>query len=107
MIFISMVLLVLEHPLDDPNTPKKKILDIIEEVMTAMFLIECVIKIIVLGFWLNGPDSYIKSTWNKVDFAIAIVSSFSFLQLPANYNIVKVFRMIRVLRPLRLVNRFP
>ena len=82
-------------------------IDLVEEVMTGLFLLECIIKIIVYGFWCNGPESYAKSTWNKVDFAIAIISSFSFLRLPANYNMVKVFRMVRVLRPLRLVNRFP
>jgi len=81
--------------------------DICDQVMTGLFLIECMMKIIVFGFVCNGPDSYIKSTWNKLDFAIALVSSFSFLQLPANYNTVKIFRLFRVLRPLRLVNRFP
>jgi hypothetical protein len=75
--------------------------------MTGLFLTECLIKIIVYGFAWNGPDSYIKSSWNKLDFGIAIISSFSFLQLPSNYSTVKIFRLFRVLRPLRLVNRFP
>ena len=38
---------------------------------------------------------------------IALISSMSFLELSQNYDIIKVFRFLRVLRPLRLVNRFP
>ena len=38
---------------------------------------------------------------------IALISSMSFLKLSQNYDIIKVFRFLRILRPLRLVNRFP
>jgi hypothetical protein len=106
-IFLSTALLIFENPLYDPDAPEKKIIDIAEEVMTTLFLLECVIKIIVYGFCCNGPFSYVKSTWNIVDFMIAIISSLSFLNLPENFHVVKIFRMVRVLRPLRLVNRFP
>ena len=39
---------------------------------------------------------------------IVLISTISFLPLPQiDYNLVKVLRIFRVLRPLRLVNRFP
>ena len=78
----------------------------ISNVVTILFLMEATVKIIVLGFACNGRKSYLRSHWNKVDFLIALSSSLSFLDLP-NIGFLKVVRMFRVLRPLRLVNRFP
>jgi len=64
-------------------------------------------KIVIKGFIVNGDDSYFKSNWNKMDFTIALISSFSFLDLPESYEVVKVLRLLRILRPLRLVHRLP
>lgn len=64
-------------------------------------------KIIVFGFLCNGPDSYLLSTWNTTDFLIAIISSAVYLPLSNSYEFVKVIRIVRVLKPLRMVKRYP
>ena len=106
LIFLSTILLVLDNPLANPHDFAHRVRDTLNLIMTSIFILECLIKIIVLGFICNGPESYMKSNWNKLDFAIALVSSLSFLNQYEN-QIIKVFRLLRVLRPLRLVHRLP
>lgn len=107
LIFFSTLLLITDDPYARKDNTYQQMNDLLDKVMTCFFLLECLLKIIVHGFACNGPDSYLKSNWNRVDFMIALVSSISFMQLNANYDIIKVFRFMRVLRPLRLINRFP
>jgi hypothetical protein len=64
-------------------------------------------KIIVYGFLCNGPNSYLLSTWNIADFLIALISSAVYLPLSNSYEFVKVIRIVRVLKPLRMVKRYP
>jgi hypothetical protein len=45
--------------------------------MTVIFFIEMMIKIIALGFVMNGEYSYLKNNWNKLDFLIVMASIFS------------------------------
>jgi len=40
-----------------------------------IFILEMVMKIIVYGFLINGPDSYLKNGWNILDFIIIMVTS--------------------------------
>ena len=51
-----------------------KVLRGLDIVMTAIFTIECVIKIIVSGFINNGRRSYMRDGWNLLDFFIVLVS---------------------------------
>lgn len=97
LIVFSSVLLALENPLYDPNSTIQLILDEVNFVISIVFLIEAVIKIIAFGFIYNGKDSYLRDGWNVIDFTIAIAS------IPA--AIYKVVRLIKVLRPLRMVSR--
>ena len=74
LIIISSVLLALDNPLNDPDGEMSKTLGILDIVMTAVFTIECGIKIIVSGFVNNGRRSYIRSGWNILDFVIVLIS---------------------------------
>ena len=73
--------------------------------MTAAFTIECLINVIAYGFILNGPTSYMKDSWNILDFLIVIFSLVNVATTGLNLEILKVFRMLRVLRPLRVLKR--
>ena len=77
--------------------------------MTGLFIVECMLKVIVDGFACNGRTSYIASNWNKVDFMIILVAGIAWIPgvNETKSSALKVIRMLRVLRPLRLVNRFP
>jgi len=65
-----------------------------------------VLKVIAHGFYDTGPKSYIRNNWNKLDFGIVVFSSLSLLPTEAvDFSSVKVFRLIRVLRPLRMLSK--
>ena len=97
LIFASTVLLIIDDGQD--------FVSIINKVCTILFMVEATVKIIVLGFACNGSKAYLKSNWNIVDLIIVLSSSLAFLDQDIGF--LKVVRMFRVLRPLRLVNRFP
>ena len=73
--------------------------------MTAAFTLECAINIIVHGFLFNGPTSYLRDSWNVLDFIIVIFSLVSIATVGLQLEILKIFRMLRVLRPLRVLKR--
>ena len=71
-------------------------------VFTVIFLGECIIKIVAMGF-RKHENSYIKDYWNWIDFAIVCISVVSLTPI-ADQDSLKAFRTARVLRPLRSVN---
>jgi hypothetical protein len=70
----------------------------------VIFATEALLKIIMLGFLLNGKKSYLRNSWNILDFAIVIFSVFS-LTMDTNISFIKVLRVTRILRPLRLISK--
>ena len=74
MIVFSTILLTLENPLDDPEGTKQAVLLVFDFVVSFTFVAELALKVIVSGFALNGKKSYIRSTWNQIDFLIVIFS---------------------------------
>ena len=72
--------------------------------MTVIFTIEAMLKIITTGFLLNKKNSYLRNSWNILDFLIvsfALISS----TMKADISFIKVLRVARILRPLRLIQR--
>jgi len=109
LIIFSTFLLILESPLNDPDSKQADNLFNIDVVVTILFTIELVLKVIVLGFYSNGEDSYIRNPWNQMDFVIVAISliSVSFREAGSKVSILKTLRMLRVLRPLRMISRNP
>ena len=62
---------------------------------------------------LYGENAYFKSGWNIMDGTLVIVSLFDtiisviFGQTSKIFDILRVFRLVRALRPLRVINRAP
>lgn len=71
--------------------------------MTGVFCFEAIIKIIVLGFLINGKKSYLKEYWNILDFFVVTVSILSYLPINANLQFYKSMRLLRIMRPLRMI----
>ena len=103
-IIISTLTLALEEPLEDPKSNKLKVIKNIDKVTTTIFTIEAVLKIIAHGFILNGKKSYLRNSWNILDFII-VVSALLSLTSDSDIGFFKVLRILRVLRPLRLITR--
>lgn len=74
LIIISGIHLALDSPILDPKSKFVKALRIIDIVLTALFTLEAVLKIIAMGVYKNGPKSYFRSLWNILDFIIVLVS---------------------------------
>jgi hypothetical protein len=74
MILTSTVALTLENPLQDPNGQLINILFYFDIVFTIIFCFEFVVKVVYFGFMFNGSNSYIRNSWNILDF---IIVSFS------------------------------
>ena len=74
LIFISTILMAVDSPLNDPDSTLSQVLNIIDIVITSFFVLESVTKIISYGFIMNGPESYLRISWNVMDFIIVIFS---------------------------------
>lgn len=72
--------------------------------MTGVFTIEALLKIIAFGFLLNGRKSYLRDSWNQLDFTI-VISGLISVASESDIGFFKVLRIMRVLRPLRLITR--
>lgn len=108
-IVVSSILLAVDGPALDDKSDTKKVINMLDIVFTAIFVVEMTSKIIAMGFAFT-PDAYIKDSWNQLDFVIVIVSvvSLPFVDPQGNApNYLKVLRTLRVLRPLRTIQRAP
>jgi hypothetical protein len=79
-------------------------LDKVGIVLSIIFFIECICKIIAMGFVVHSK-SYLRDSWNRLDFFVVAVSVFDFTS--ANSGFLKILRMFRMLRPLRSINKLP
>lgn len=93
-----------ESPLDDPDSNYTKTLNILNLVMTLIFTLEVILKIIAYGFLLNGSASYMRLGWNILDIAIVLISIISLFG-SETLKVFRVLRLLRVLRPLRVISR--
>ena len=69
---------------------------------TIIFIVEAIVKIVAFGFALNGKSSYLRNTWNLLDFVIILFSVLALTPLSDN---LKTFKIFRILRLLRLISR--
>jgi hypothetical protein len=76
-------------------------------IISIIFVAEFVMKTIVMGFCI-GPKTYIKDSWNVLDFVIVFFSIVNWVMSYMNLSdvgFVKGFRALRALRPLRVVSK--
>ena len=64
--------MILEEPLSDPNSTFNHVLKDVNIVITIIFTIEMIIKIIVFGLLFNGGNSYLRNGWNTLDCFIVV-----------------------------------
>ncbi len=48
--------------------------EISDLVFNCVFLLECVMKVIALGWYSTGPSAYIRNWWNVSDFVLLVGS---------------------------------
>ncbi|KAF8764836.1 Voltage-dependent T-type calcium channel like protein [Argiope bruennichi] len=114
LFFISLncITLAMERPTIPPGSLERNILTAANYVFTVVFAIEMFIKVIAKGLWY-GNRAYFKSGWNVMDGSLVIISLVDFCLSfiadgsPRIFGILRVFRLLRSLRPLRVINRAP
>ena len=106
-IIISSVSLAIEEP-----NQKQGVLDVIKTmdmIFAVIFSLEMIAKIITLGLVLKTRFAYLRNSWNVLDGTIVIAGLIPYM-LPGDSNDitwVRGFRVLRALRPLRVIKRVP
>ena len=76
IIVLSSIALASEDPVDE-SSPRNKILGTADYFFTAIFTMECTLKILDLGFVLH-PGSYLRDFWNFMDITVVSCALISF-----------------------------
>jgi hypothetical protein len=77
----------------------------LDKVFSIIFLVECIVKVVALGFISHGK-SYLRDSWNVLDFIIVLTSTIALLPFGGSLN-VSAIRTFRVLRPLKTLSALP
>nr|XP_031829681.1 voltage-dependent T-type calcium channel subunit alpha-1G isoform X6 [Nomia melanderi]XP_031829682.1 voltage-dependent T-type calcium channel subunit alpha-1G isoform X6 [Nomia melanderi]XP_031829683.1 voltage-dependent T-type calcium channel subunit alpha-1G isoform X6 [Nomia melanderi] len=109
---LNCITLAMERPNIPPDSGERLFLSTANYIFTGVFAIEMFIKVVASSM-LYGSDAYFTSGWNIMDGVLVIISiidlSMSLLSSssPRIFGILRVFRLLRSLRPLRVINRAP
>ena len=66
-------------------------------------MLECLFKIVALGFIMD-KGTYLRDTWNDLDFFIVVTSMIDLMLSGVDIPAVKILRLLRTLRPLRFLS---
>ncbi|KAJ1454328.1 Ion transport protein-domain-containing protein, partial [Pelagophyceae sp. CCMP2097] len=105
-ILLSSFMLSIGGPLWDQKAVLMRTFVYLDDVFNAIFFTECGIKVVATGFAFNGPASYLRNSWNLLDFMIVAASAASYASLDG-LTALKALRVVRVIRPLRMLSRSP
>jgi hypothetical protein len=67
---------------DQQHSPRNDYLDEMGKILSLIFIIECILKIIGMGFVMHKL-SYMRNSWNVLDFFVVIPSLLDFELFPA------------------------
>ncbi|XP_047138400.2 probable voltage-dependent N-type calcium channel subunit alpha-1B isoform X2 [Hydra vulgaris] len=104
-IAVNCVIMALNTPL--PNGDKSNLnikLYKFEIYFLGIFITEACLKIVSQGFILH-PHSYLRIPWNILDFIVIITGILPFAGVTGGPT--KVIKAAKVLRPLKIVSKFP
>jgi hypothetical protein len=87
----------------DNESFSNELLAIFGRIFTVIFLIEASVKIMAMGFVVH-KNSYLRDSWNVLDFIVAIIGIGDLLPNMPN---LKALRTLRVFRPLKSINAVP
>uniref|UniRef100_A0A8C1PFT4 Voltage-dependent T-type calcium channel subunit alpha n=1 Tax=Cyprinus carpio TaxID=7962 RepID=A0A8C1PFT4_CYPCA len=106
VILLNCVTLGMFQPCQDLecNTDRCSILQAFDDFIFAFFAVEMVVKMVALGIF--GPKCYLGDTWNRLDLFIVMAGMLEY-SLDGHNVSFSAIRTVRVLRPLRAINRVP
>ena len=108
---LSLIILAWDSPILEFK--QKRIIFIFDIIITFIFFIEILLKIISFGFLFNGENSYLRYEYNFLDFIsfiislIYILTNFKmYLEKETNVRINKYNNVIKIIKLLRLFRIF-
>nr|KAF6373112.1 calcium voltage-gated channel subunit alpha1 I [Pipistrellus kuhlii] len=106
VILLNCVTLGMYQPCDDMDclSERCKILQVFDDFIFIFFAMEMVLKMVALGIF--GKKCYLGDTWNRLDFFIVMAGMVEYSLDLQNINLSAI-RTVRVLRPLKAINRVP
>jgi hypothetical protein len=111
-ILISSLSMALSTPLDDPRHPWSVSQVYANLFFTTLFFGEMIMKQIAYGLFF-GKKAYWRQGWNVLDGGVVGVSVLDVLlwaeviPLEGDVSFLRTLRLVRALRPLRAISRFP
>lgn len=105
LIFLSSLKLATDTYMDGLSEDSALLLisDISDALFTWAFAIECLVRVIALGFIMDS-GSYLRDSWNQLDFFIVVTSLVDFFLRNVEIPFIKILRLLRTLRPLRVIS---
>uniref|UniRef100_A0A673LWY7 Ion transport domain-containing protein n=1 Tax=Sinocyclocheilus rhinocerous TaxID=307959 RepID=A0A673LWY7_9TELE len=106
VILLNCVTLGMFQPCQDLecHSDRCSILQAFDDFIFAFFAVEMVVKMLALGIF--GPKCYLGDTWNRLDLFIVMAGMLEY-SLDGHNVSFSAIRTVRVLRPLRAINRVP
>ncbi|XP_059203397.1 voltage-dependent T-type calcium channel subunit alpha-1H [Centropristis striata] len=106
VILLNCVTLGMFQPCEDVLCQSEwcRILQALDDCIFAFFAVEMIIKMVALGIF--GPNCYLGDKWNQLDFVIVMAGVMEY-SLDNHNASLSAIRTVRVLRPLRAINRVP
>uniref|UniRef100_A0AAX7T0C3 Voltage-dependent T-type calcium channel subunit alpha n=1 Tax=Astatotilapia calliptera TaxID=8154 RepID=A0AAX7T0C3_ASTCA len=106
VILLNCVTLGMYRPCEDVTCQSEwcRILQVLDDCIFAFFAVEMVIKMVALGIF--GSKCYFDDKWNQLDFVIVMAGMLEY-SLDGHNASLSAIRTVRVLRPLRAINRVP
>ena len=83
-----------------------KVSEKLDLVFNYLFIMECILKVIALGFAMDD-GSYLRDSWNGLDFFIVVTSVVDMMLSSTDIPALKVLRLLRMIRPLRVISHNP
>ena len=105
VILLSTVKLIWETYIQDesPDSPSLYLSTCLDLSFTCLFSLEFLLKATSLGL-LCGKGTYMRDCWNLLDLTIITFSLLDLSVSDINIPVIKVFRLLRALRPLRFIS---
>lgn len=105
LILVSSLQLAFEtYIMKEPEDSNIKFVnEVFGEIFTYCFVVECLLKVVALGFMMD-TGSYLRESWNQLDFFIVATSLIDRALANSEIAAFRILRMLRILRPLRVVS---
>uniref|UniRef100_A0A8C4ZN52 Ion transport domain-containing protein n=1 Tax=Gadus morhua TaxID=8049 RepID=A0A8C4ZN52_GADMO len=106
VILLNCVTLGMYQPCENIHctSDRCQILQAFDAFIYVFFALEMVVKMVALGIF--GQRCYLGDTWNRLDFFIVMSGMVEYSLDLQNINLSAI-RTVRVLRPLKAINRVP